>query len=173
MLKSILLSVTFLLTHTAWGQKTEVGWKVLNQNNFSIQYPTNWDLDQTGYQGTTFLIVSELTSTEDPFRENVDLIIHDLRGTTIYLDKFVRMTESKLPTILTNYNLIESKRIKDKSEYHKIIFTGDKGNLKLKFEQYIWIKGIRGYVLTFAAEQTQFDTYKETGEKILNSFKIK
>src|SRR6188768_2774193 len=104
MLKGTFLLVTFLLTLTSWGQKTEVSWKVLNQNNFSIQYPTNWDLDQTGYEGTTFLILTELTSIEDPFRENVGLIIHDLRGTTIYLDKFVRMTESKLPTILTNYN---------------------------------------------------------------------
>jgi hypothetical protein len=173
MVKSIFLSYTFLLTLTSWGQKTETGWKVLNQTNFSIQYPANWDLDQTGYQGTTFQIFSELTSIEDPFRENVDLIIHDLRGTTIYLDKFVRMSESKFPTILTNYNLIESKRIKDKSEYHKMIFTGDKGNLKLKFEQYIWMKGIKCYVLTFTSEQTQFDNYQLTGEKILNSFKIK
>ena len=83
------------------------------------------------------------------------------------------MTESKLMTILTNFNLIESKRSVDKVEFHKIIFTGDQGNYKLKFEQYIWIKGIKGYVLTFAAEQDQFDNYKETGEKILNSFKIK
>jgi hypothetical protein len=173
MLKSIFLSVAFLATLSSWGQKTEAGWKVLNQNNFSIQYPTNWDLDQTGYEGTTFLILSELTSIQDPFRENVGLIFHDLRGTTIYLDKFVRMSESKFPTILTNYSLIESKRIKTTGEYHKIIFTGDKGNLKLKFEQYIWIKGVKGYVLTFTAEQDQFDTYKQTGEKILNSFKIK
>src|SRR5688572_726977 len=152
MLKGIFFQLTFLLTLTTWGQTTPPDWKVLSQNNFSIQYPINWDLDQTGYQGTTFLILSELTSLEDPFRENVDLIIHDLRGTTIYLDKFVRMSESKFPTLLTNYTLIESKRIKDKGEYHKMIFIGDKGNLKLKFEQCIWIKGIKGYVLTFTAE---------------------
>jgi hypothetical protein len=173
MLKIAFFSLAFLITFTSWGQKTEAGWKILNETNYSIQYPANWDLDQPGHMGTTFQINSKLIPEQGQYIENVNLIIHDLRGSTIYLDKFVRMSESKFPTLLTNYNLIESKRVKDTGEYHKFIFTGDKGNLKLKFEQYIWIKGIKGYVLTFTAEQTQFDTYKQTGEKILNSFKIK
>jgi len=174
MLKSIFTLLTFLLTITSWSQKTPADWKVLSQNNFSIQYPTNWDLDQTGHLGTTFQILSELTSIEDPFRENVDLIIQDLRGTTIYLNKYVKMSEEKLGTFLTNFNMLESKRIKDhRGEFHKLIFTGETEDLRLKFEQYIWVKGIKAYILTFHTELNQFDNYKETGEKILNSFKIK
>lgn len=173
MLKSAFFSLAFLITFTSWGQKTEAGWKILNETNYSIQYPANWDLDQSGHMGTTFLINSKLISEQGQYIENVNLIIHDLRGSTIYLNKFVKMTESKLPTILTNFTLIESKRVNDKGEFHKIIFTGDQGNTKLKFEQYLWVKGIRAYVLTFTADQTQFDNYQQTGEKILNSFKIK
>lgn len=173
MLKGTFSLLTFLLTFTSWGQETQPKWIALNKTNFSIQYPNDWELDQSGQMGITFSIHSTLSSEQDQYRENVNLIIHDLRGSTIYLNKFVKMTEDKLPTLLTNFSLIESKRVKEKGEFHKIIFTGDQGNNKLKFVQYLWVKGIRAYVLTFTAEQTQFDNYQLTGEKILNSFKIK
>jgi len=169
------------LTITAWSQKPPAGWKVLSQANYTIQYPANWTLDQSGSQSLAFMIHTELTSLNDPFRENVDLIIQDLRGTTIYLNKYVKMSEEKLGTILNNFKIVESTRMNDhRGEFHKLIFTGDvqsisgsDANLKLKFEQYIWVKGIKAYVLTFHAEVNQFDTYKVEGEKILNSFKIK
>ena len=173
MLKSTFLLFTLLLSFAAWSQSTQPEWKLLAKESYSIRYPANWDLDQTGYEGTTFLIASELTSPQDLFRENVTLIIHDLRGTTIYLDKLVKQSERKFQETLIGFNLIESKRYKGKPEFHKIVFTGDKGNLKIKFEQYLWIKGIKAYVLTFAAEQDQYDNYKLVGQKITNSFKIK
>jgi hypothetical protein len=162
-----------LLPLAALAQQSPANWKVLAKDSYSIQYPTNWDLDQTGYEGTTFLLASELTSPQDPFRENVTLIIHDLRGTTIYLDKLVKQSQSTFQTTLANFRLIESKRLKDTGEYHKLVFTGDKGKTSLKFVQYLRIKGIKAYVVTFAGEQSQFENYKETGEKILNSFKVK
>lgn len=173
MLKSTFLLFTSVFAIASLDPQPQAEWKLLSKDSYSIQYPSNWDLDQTGYEGTTFLIASELTSPQDPFRENVNMIIHDLRGTTIYLDKLVKQSESTFQSSLMNYNLIESKRIKGTLEYHRIIFTGDKKNLKLKFEQYIIMKGIKAYVLTYTAEQTQFDNYKLQGEKILNSFKIK
>jgi hypothetical protein len=172
--KGVFLSFSILLPFAAWTQKNPADWKVLTKDNYSIQYPVNWDLDQTGYEGTTFLIASALTSTQDLFRENVNLIIHDLRGTTIYLNTLVKQSESTFQATLANFKIIESNRRKDTTgEYHKLIFTGDKGNLKLKFVQILRIKGIKAYVTTFAAEQAQFENYKAEGEKILNSFKIK
>lgn len=170
------LQFSFLLisafTFTVCAQKTQSGWKVLNESAYSIQYPSNWTLDQTGAQGVTFVINSEPTGFND-FKESVNLIIHDLRGTTINLDKLVKQSESTFPATVVNFKLIESTRLKDSGEYHKIVFTGDKGKLKLKFVQYLRVKGIKAYVTTFTAEQSQFDSYKETGEKILSSFKVK
>ncbi|HEU5289974.1 MAG TPA: hypothetical protein VFU05_04970 [Cyclobacteriaceae bacterium] len=173
-MRATLIFLTVLLSFTSRAQQAPANWKVLTKDNYSIQYPVSWDLDQTGYQGTTFVVRSVLTSTQDLFPENVNLIIHDLRGTTIYLDKLVKQSESTFQTSLSNFKISESKRLKDTAgEYHKIIFTGEQGTTKLKFVQLLRIKGIKAYVLTFAAEQAQFDNYKEIGEKILNSFKIK
>jgi hypothetical protein len=149
-------------------------WKTLNQSNYSIQYPATWELNQSGQMGTSFILFSPLESEQDKFKENVNLLIQDLRGKNIDLNKYTEISEGQIKTMATNSNLIESKRLKTESgEYHKIIYSADQGIFHLKFEQYYWVTNDKAYVLTFTSEQNRFDSFKETGEKILNSFKLK
>lgn len=76
--------------------------------------------------------------------------------------------------MVTNGNLLESKRLSaNGTEFQRVIYSGDQGVYKLKTEQYYWIKNTKAYVLTLTCEINQFDTYKETGEKIMNSFRLK
>ena len=178
-----LLGLTFLfISLIAFGQTTpkntgkEIGnsWKAVNENSFSIQYPENWDLDQSGKMGISLILLSKLFSPQDQFRENVNLLIQDLQGQNINLDKYVEISEGQIKTMLTNGNLIESKKLSAfGSEFQKVIYTGDQGIYKLKFEQYYWVKNGKAYVLTLTCELEQFEKYKVTGEKILNSFRLK
>ena len=76
--------------------------------------------------------------------------------------------------MITKGNLIESKRLNENgSEFQKVVYTGDQGAYKLKFEQFYWIKNGKAYVLTLTCELEQFESFKATGEKILNSFRLK
>ena len=180
---NFLLLLFFLLPNlTACGQtsqknvtnKIEDEWKELNGNNYSIQYPNDWDLDTTGKLGTIFFIYSRQTSPQDQFRENINMAIQNIQGQKIDLDKYVEISEGQIRTIITNGDLIESKRLNANGlEFHKVIFTGEQGIFKLKFEQYYWLKNGNAYILTFSCEQNQFDTYKPVGERILNSFRLK
>jgi hypothetical protein len=177
----LLLGLTFLcfslVTSGQTAQKSTVkgsGWKVLNETSYSIQYPDSWEINKSGQMGSSFFIISKLTSPQDKFRENVNLMIESLQGQKINLDKYVAISEGQLKTVITNGNIIESKRVKSNGhEFHKIIFTGDQGVFKLRFTQYYWVLNGQAYVLTFTCERTQFDNYKLTGERILNSFRIK
>src|SRR5690242_3136564 len=131
-MKSLLsLLLISVLSFTVRAQNTQSEWKVFNDPAYSIQYPANWTLDKTGTQGVALVINSDPTSMTD-FRESVNLIVHDLRGTTINLDKLVKQSESTFPSTVANYKLIESTRLKGAGDYHKIVFTGDQGNLNLK-----------------------------------------
>jgi hypothetical protein len=151
--------------------KTIEGWKTLSENNYAIQYPSNWELNQNGQMGTNFILLSSLENKEDQFRENVNLIIQDLTSRNIDLDKYSEISEGQVKTMITNSNLIESKRIKNgNNEYHQLIYTGDQGVYHLKFEQYYWVENEKAYVLTLTCEQSTFSEYKEIGENILNSF---
>ena len=167
-----LLSIVCLfLSFTVCGQSKE--WNSLAENNYSIQYPNDWEVNKSGLMNTSFILLSQLTSQTDQFRENVNLIIQDLKGLNIDLDKYVVLSESQVKTMITDGNIISSDRVKNKEfEFQKVIYTGKQGIFELKFEQYYFIHNDKAYVLTLTCEENEFNTYKIIGEKILDSFSI-
>jgi hypothetical protein len=173
--------LTLIVNFTAFGQTTESKsqtevlneWKTLTENNYSINYPDKWELNKSGQMRTSFILFSPLSSEKDQFKENVNLIIQDLTGYNLNLDKYVEISESQIKTMITDGKIIESKRITTKTlNYQKVIYTGKQGLFDLKFEQYYWVVGDKAFVLSLTCEESQFDNYKEKGEKILNSFNI-
>jgi len=181
MKKYCFIGLIIFLTLSSFGQtngKNDVssqnGWKIINENSYTIQYPDSFDLDKSGMMRTSFVLLSKQTSANDLFRENVNLLVQDLNGQNINLEKYTEISENQIKKMLSNCKILESKNIEiaDK-KYHKIIYTGDQLNYKLKFEQYYFVDKFKAYVLTFTCEINQFENYREVGEKIMNSFKIK
>lgn len=149
------------------------GWKTMNENGYSIQYPESWDLNKSRQMGMSFIILSKLASKQDKFKENVNLMIQDLTGQNINLDRYVQISEGQISTMLTNVKFTESHRLNENnSEFHKFIYTADQGIYKLKTEQYLWLKNEKAYILTLSCEVDQYEKYKKIGEQILNSFRF-
>jgi hypothetical protein len=173
-MKKYLYLVTLVLSLNSLGQIKETTWKTIDESTYSIQYPDNWELNTDKSMGTSFVLFTQQTSSEDKFRENVNLIIQNLEGYNLNLDDYVTISEEQINKMVTNGKIIESKRLfKNNSEFHKVIFMGDQGIFKLKFVQYYFIKDEKAFVLTFTSEQEQFENYKIIGEKIVDSFILK
>ncbi len=171
-----------LLSTVSFGQATILQestqtiseWKTLDESNYSIQYPSTWDLNQSGQMNTSFILFSPLESDKDQFKENVNLLIQDLNGLNVDLNKFTEISESQIKTMVTNSKLIESKRIKNGlDEFQSIIYSGDQGIFHLQFMQHYWIINDKAFVLTFTSEKDKFAEFKDMSEKILNSFTLK
>lgn len=157
-------------------KQTEVleGWETLTESNYSIKYPENWELNKSGQMGTNFILFSPLTSDQDQFKENVNLLIQDLTGHNLDLNKYVEISEGQVKTMITDGNIIESERVSNSNiNYHKLIYTGKQGIYELKFEQYFWVIENKAYVLTLTTEVEQFNNFQKIGERILNSFEIR
>lgn len=149
-------------------------WKTFVEDNYSIQYPTTWELNNSKQMGTSFILFSPLTSEKDQFKENVNLLIQDLKGYNLDLDKYTAISEEQIKTMITDGKIVESKKMTSgTSAYQKIIYTGTQGIFKLEFEQYYWVEKDKAYILTFTCEESQFADFKPVGEKILNSFQLK
>jgi hypothetical protein len=164
---------------TSYGQpeenrpKIRANWTTLYETDYSIDYPERWELDKSGQMGTSFMLFSPLLSKEDKFKENVNLLIQDLTGHNVDLDKYVEISEDQINTMITDGKIIESKRIIGESmNHHKVMFTGKQDIYNLKFEQYYWVIRQKAFVLTFTCEERQFNNYRATGERILNSFNL-
>jgi len=183
MKKITLLTLCYigLIAH-AFGQVTpqnteaasRESWNNINNSEYYIDYPKNWEIDQSGRYGTSFYLFSYQTSANDLFRENVNLIIQDLTGMDIDLAKYTEISENQINNMMEDGTILENRTIsKNGINYQKLIFTGTQQGLFLKFEQFYFIKNNKAYVLTLTCEAKEFNTYKETGEKILNSFYLK
>lgn len=168
-----LTALLLLIAHlNLFGQSNK--WNFINEKDYSIQYPEKWELNKSGQMGTSFILFSQLNSGTDKFKENVNLIIQDLTGHNIDLNKYVEISEGQIKTMITDGNIISSNRIKKKeTEFQKVIYTGKHEMSDLKFEQYYWVQDDKAYVLTLSCEVSEFNDFKDIGERILESFKIK
>lgn len=140
---------------------------------YQIEYPIDWSLNFSKIGGMSFAVTSPLSSDEDKFSENINLIIQDLKGLNIDLNKYVSISKEQLSS-LPQGNVLESKRknIKGK-EHHIIVFKGFLQEKKLKGKQLYFIKNEKAYVLTFTAMEKDYNLFIDVANKILNSFKLK
>lgn len=166
----LLLAIVVL---SAFSKNIQEGWSTLSEKNYSVQYPEEWRLDQSGQMNTKFMLFSPITGADDSFSENVNLIIEDLTGHNISLDQYVELSENQLKSVLENVNIVSSETITgDDMEFHKVVFTGAQGAFNLKFTQHYYIYSNKAFVLTLTCEANQYDNYKNIGEKICNSFRV-
>ncbi|HLP12689.1 MAG TPA: PsbP-related protein [Flavobacteriales bacterium] len=147
-------------------------WKTLTETDFSIQYPTSWELTQGGQMGTSFIIMAKAENDKDKFNENINLIIQDLKGTGLSLDEYTKLSLKQINDMAINAKLIENKRLKRNPECQKLIYTATQNKMPLEFEQYYWVIKNKAYVLTFSAEEKKFKKYHITAEQIMDSFKL-
>ena len=141
---------------------------------YFIRYPEKWAFTEDDELGASFHIVSPKENDNDTFRENVSLVNQDLKGTNIDLDTYIKLSEKQITSQVKDATIHRSERLKSGDfELHKIVYSGEINGLKLKLLQHYQIKNDKAFVLTFTAEQGQFDKYKLYGQQILNSFRFK
>lgn len=146
--------------------------KYVNES-YNVQYPASWTIDTSKKLGADFFIFSPKENDSDKFRENVNLIVQDLSGQNIDLDKYAQISEGQIKELATDGKIYESKKITTaKTEYYKIIYSMTQSVFKLKIEQYYLVKNDKAFVITFSSEFDKFDVFKIVGEEILNSFTL-
>jgi len=155
-------------------QYTNPAWKTLTMPNFSIQYPPEWELNQSGKANTVFILLSPLESDSDTYHENISLVLEDLKGKHVSLNQYASAAELQIKKAVSEAKLLENKNVLAGTlEYHRQIFTGVSDTLHMKFEQNYHIHDGQVYVFTMACKSNTFKKYEEIGENILNSIVFK
>ena len=149
-------------------------WIPVNQKEYSIKAPSNWSVDLSKQMGTDLVMFSMLENSNDKFRENVNVMVQNIAGKNINLEKFTTLSLNQVKTMAADSKIEESKTIKtNNGSYQKIIYAATQGGLKLKFEQYYFISNNKVYVVTLTTEANKFEIFRLLGEEILNSFVLK
>jgi hypothetical protein len=150
-------------------------WKTVSDKEFKLSYPQDWELNQEGVMGTKLVVFAPLESETDNFKENVNVIIQDLKGYDLDLASYTKLSLEQVKTMITNSKLILSRtnKLEKGGEFQELIYTGDQGIYHLKFHQYYLLKNNKAYIITFTTGIDQFEKYKTTGKAILDSFVVK
>lgn len=163
--------VTLLIMPMFVQVSAQDGVKMLSREKYSIEYPADWELDESGRMNTSFFLFSPLSSASDGFRENVNLMIQDLGGSGMGLDDF---TELSLTQIIAGGGVISTnEQVASEPPKNKLIYSMGQQGQRFKAFQYYWVIGDMAFILTLTCAEDEFDNYVDQGEKILNSFKLK
>lgn len=155
-------------------EEIQKDWLTFETPDYSIKYPRLWIVNQSGYQGTSFLIISKQTSIRDFYQENVALIEEDLQDTTIDLSAYVKRSIEELSDSIPHLEITENTQVERNNEhFQKLIYTTSEGMNKVTIEKYYFLKKPKAYILTFSAKSIELSRYQPIGEGIMDSFTFK
>ena len=177
-LKNLLTICTLLLlfacgTKNKSQEEIQKDWKTFETQDYSIKYPRLWMVNQSGYMGTSFLIISKQTSIRDFYQENVSLVEEVVSDTTD-LEQYVQISIKELQDTVQYVEIIKDTLIShNENNFHQLIYESQEGMNKITTEKYFFLKKQKAYTLTFSAKSIELGRYQPIGEGILNSFKLK
>ena len=172
--KFVTFWILLILTNSGFSQKeSSAELTDFTGKNYKLQYPASWTLDTSKSLGPAIFFFSPLENTEDKFRENVNVLIQDLKGEDINLSRYKEITDKQIRDFASDGEILESSIVrKNNQEFYRITYTMSQGQFRVKITSVCFIQNEKAYLSTFSAEVDKYDSYKKIAEHILNSFKV-
>lgn len=145
-------------------------WKKSRVSRYSIEHPSNWEVLKDGLMGTSFILLSPLESSQDVFRENINLLEQDLSDQHMDLSALATFSEDQVKRFFPEAQILLNQREKSRGvEYHRMVHRRKEGTYTLEFDQYIWVLQSKAVILTFAAELNQVERYADLRARMMGS----
>lgn len=141
----------------------------LERDGFSIKYPSYFELDESGEQGTTFILKTKPKNSENSFIENVNLIIEINSKKIDFKEHFIKVEKE----ISELGKIIKKKIFKPNNNVLRLVFKLSQGNKNYTFIQQVHVHENKIYTLTFSSDSAEFDNYFDEVSKMFSSFKVK
>ena len=100
-----LLIYIFIALNTLSCQNDKI--KKIERDGFSISYPSHLTLDESGQEGTSFVLTTKNDGQNDVFVENINLVINKVGK--INLDEYSKRVQNEIGSVA---NIVEAKRLK-------------------------------------------------------------
>ena len=161
------LTYFFILINTL--SCAQVNRTVLEKEDFSISYPSSLNLDDSGKEGTRFILTADKDGKDDIFVENINLSTQNVGN--IAFDELIKKTEREVSSVA---KIVEKKVIDiNGRKCFSLKITATQNGVDAIFLQHYYIKNQKVYVLTFSSESKMYDSFFEDMNKTLLSFKLK
>jgi hypothetical protein len=173
-MKYVLALLFLSIVMSSHAQNNTADWAVLKRPGYSIGYPGTWRLDTTKKYGTDIFLFSPKVAADDTFSENVNVVIQDTAGLHLSPEEYIDLSLEQVKSMLKEVSLLENKRItQGNKSCYKVMVTAKQAAFNLKTTQYYFFVKDRVYIVTITLLQETYEAFKDTGERIIQSFSIK
>lgn len=163
---NILLNFLMILNLVIYQQEKKL---ILNTTDFKLTYPSSLELDESGQNGTVFILKSFQEGENDNFVENINLVNTKLGRITF--NEFKQNAKQEISAVANN---VKSKNLNiNGTDSYMLTFEFSQNNIDLKFIQYYLVKKQEVYVLTFSCEAAKYDNYFSSMNQVMMSFTLK
>jgi hypothetical protein len=150
--------------------------------NFSIQYPSTWNIAENKFHpdveniSSTIEITSPFEGTQDLLQEKFIISINKLQGNLTF-NNYVDNALNEFKNNYRDFQLISNNStMSDNHNERKISYSYIAGveplSIKLIMNHNIILDGNKVYVLTFGTPPDKYYDYLSIIKKMVNSFKI-
>ena len=166
--KLILFSFTLVLI-LSYGCKKDKTISLV-RSNFSIQYPSFFEIDESGEASTIFALkTKKKQDIASPFIENVNLA--EDKSKYENMEEYFTNSEKNIEKY---GKILESeKRVLNGNNYLRLVFQLSQDNESYTFIQHFHTHKQKFYILTFSSDTREFDSYLKSIDKMFSSFKLK
>ena len=169
-----ILVSTFFISILGFSQDNQPTVATFKHEKFTVEYPSFWKIDSSGVAGTAVFISSNLESSTDYFKENLNVLIQDLHDQDIDLEKYRLISESQIETAFEGAILIQSELVDSpRGDRYELEYTVRVNDRDMHVTSYCYILNGKAYLITFTAEETSFEAFSKIRLLMLNSFKFK
>lgn len=149
-------------------------WKTLEDSLYTIQYPETWEMNYTGQKGLSFVAVSPLTNSEDKFRENLSLVVQDMKADDSNLQDFAEDNTYQIVDMITDGKIVKNEEATENGvTYREIVYSGIQNSMEFINTQRFYFHGTNAFVLTFTCAAGQYDDFKPQIDKLMDTLRFK
>jgi hypothetical protein len=139
---------------------------------FNVEYPESWEVEQDSF-GAVVTFLSPLTSDDDPFHENVNLVIEDLGGADVTLEEYVDAAIAQLRNVIPDIQINDSfEDIMGEERSWLLTYTGTQEGFGFTWVQEVALFEGNAYILTYTGlnEGDDYVEFRPQAIAIFHSF---
>lgn len=136
---------------------------------FTLQAPPDWEMDYSNRMGTEFILFSPADSTNDYFRENVNLVKEDVSAHDVDLKQYVDQSTAMLGQYITD---LKDLKVEQRGDSYWLTYFGTQGIMNLSLVQRLSMKGDMVYILTYTSVVDKPSGHDEAAMKVMHDFRL-
>ncbi|MFN6527967.1 protein kinase domain-containing protein [Nostoc sp. ChiSLP03a] len=141
-----------------------------------IKYPKTWSIKEIEQYNTTTTDVARFLSpqknVEKPYQSNLTVEIEDLKE-PILLDEYTSSRVNEITQFLADAKIDKSRLTQLANRpAHEVVYSGKEDKYTVKRKAVWTLSNNKAYIITYAAEESQYDDLLKIAEQMIDSLEI-